>query len=122
MNQVQMDQLQLEQLQIALTAVKALRSSVGHVFDSLANGLSAEHSEESRETKFVMELQELLTTVNNNLKDVEQAAGHLNPPAGPFNLANTSFLSQETTQERQALYGILVNGYKWTDKVLILTF
>lgn len=40
----------------------------------------------------------------------------LNPPPGPVNLGNTAFLGQETTQERQALYGTLVNVYKWTDK------
>ena len=41
----------------------------------------------------------------------------MNPPPGPFNLASTTYLSQETTQERQALYSTLVNSYKWTDKV-----
>lgn len=50
-------------------------------------------------------------------RDVEQAVSSLNPPPGPFNLASTAYLSQETTQERQALYGTLVNSYKWTDKI-----
>lgn len=107
----------MEQLQTALTAIKVLRSSVGQVFDSLGNGLQAEHGEDNKETKYLSELQELLTTVNINLREVEQAVGSLNPPPGPFNLASTSYLSQETTQERQALYGTLVNSYKWTDKL-----
>ncbi|XP_043288946.1 mediator of RNA polymerase II transcription subunit 27 isoform X2 [Venturia canescens] len=107
----------MEQLQIALTAIKVLRSSVGQVFDSLGNGLGAEHGEENREIKYLAELQDLLTVVNGNLRDVEQAVNSLNPPPGPFNLASTSYLSQETTQDRQALYGSLVNSYKWTDKV-----
>lgn len=51
------------------------------------------------------------------IRDVEQAVSQLNPPPGPFNLSSTSHLSQETTQERQALYSTLVNSYKWTDKV-----
>lgn len=46
--------------------------------------------------------------------------GNLTPPPGPFNLGNTAYLGQETTQERQALYGQLVNSYKWTDKVQVV--
>ncbi|XP_024878801.1 mediator complex subunit 27 [Temnothorax americanus] len=107
----------MEQLQTALTAIKVLRSNVGQVFDSLGNGLRAEHGEENKESKYLFELQELLTTVNLNLRDVEQAISSLNPPPGPFNLASTTYLSQETTQERQALYSTLVNSYKWTDKI-----
>lgn len=49
--------------------------------------------------------------------NVENAVANLTPPPGPFNLGNTTYLSQETTQDRQALYGQLVNSYKWTDKV-----
>lgn len=41
----------------------------------------------------------------------------LTPPPGPFTLGNTQYLGQETTQERQSLYGIIVHGHKWTDKV-----
>ena len=41
----------------------------------------------------------------------------LSAPPGPFNLGNTAYLSQESTQDRQALYAQLVNSYKWTDKV-----
>ncbi|XP_008550657.1 mediator of RNA polymerase II transcription subunit 27 [Microplitis demolitor] len=107
----------MEQLQTALIALKVLRSSVGQVFDCLGNGLRSDHGEENKETKYLQELQELLTAVNVNLRDVEQAVGTLNPPPGPFNLASTTYLSQETTQERQALYGTLVNSYKWTDRV-----
>lgn len=58
----------MEQLQTALTAIKVLRSSVGQVFDSLGNGLRADHGEENKENKYLLELQELLTTVNANLR------------------------------------------------------
>lgn len=52
------------------------------------------------------------------LRKVEQTCSNLvPPPEGPFNLGNTALLAQETTQERQALYGELVDSYKWTDKV-----
>lgn len=105
----------MEQLNSALVSIKVLRARVGQVFETLGNGIRAEHGEEGRETKFLMELQELLNAVNNNLRDLESIANGLTP--APFNLGNTSFLSQETTQERQALYSQLVNSYKWIDKI-----
>ncbi|KAK9701281.1 Mediator complex subunit 27 [Popillia japonica] len=107
----------VEQLHAALNAVKILRSNVGYVFESVSNGLRADHGEDGKDAKFVTELQVLLTTVNNNLRDVENAVSNLTSPPGAFNLGNTTYLSQETTQERQALYGQLVNSYKWTDKI-----
>lgn len=58
----------MEQLQTALTAIKVLRSNVGQVFDSLGSGLRVEHGEEGKESKYLFELQELLTTVNLNLR------------------------------------------------------
>ncbi|XP_063244996.1 mediator of RNA polymerase II transcription subunit 27 [Bacillus rossius redtenbacheri] len=107
----------MEPLYTALNAVKMLRSSVGQVFDSLGNGLRFDHGEEGKDSKFLIELQELLTTVSLNLREVEQAVGSLTPPPGPFNLGNTTYLSQESTQERQALYSQLVHSHKWMDKV-----
>lgn len=56
-----------------------------------------------------------------HFRDVENAVGCLTPPPGPFNLGNTMYLTQEIAQERQALYGQLVNSYKWTDKVSCFT-
>lgn len=58
----------LEQLNSALNAIKVLRSNVRSVFESVSNGLRADHGDEGKETKFIYELQELLTTVNNNLR------------------------------------------------------
>lgn len=58
----------MEQLQTALSSLKVLRSNVGQVFYSLANGVRAEHGEENKETKYLTELQELLTTVGTNLR------------------------------------------------------
>ncbi|XP_030750116.1 mediator of RNA polymerase II transcription subunit 27 [Sitophilus oryzae] len=107
----------IEQLNSALNSVKILRSNVRCVFESVSNGLRADHGEESKESKYILELQELLTIVNNNLRDVENSVGNLTPPPGAFSLGNTTYLSQETTQERQQLYGQLVNSYKWTDKI-----
>lgn len=58
----------LEQLQTALNSIKVLRSNVGQVFESVSNGLRADHGEEGKENRFILEIQELLTTVNNNLR------------------------------------------------------
>lgn len=58
----------LEQLNCALNSVKTLRSNVRRVFESVSNGLRADHGDEGKENKFILELQELLTTVNNNLR------------------------------------------------------
>lgn len=107
----------IEGLNCALNSVKVLRSNVRRVFETVSNGLRPDHGEEVKENKYILELQELLTTVNNNLRDVENSVSNLTPPPGAFNLGNTAYLSQETTQEKQQLYGQLVNSYKWTDKV-----
>lgn len=58
----------LEQLQTALNSIKVLRSNVGQVFESVSNGLRADHGEDGKENRFILEVQELLTTVNNNLR------------------------------------------------------
>lgn len=58
----------MDQLNSALVSIKVLRSRVGQVFETLGSGIRAEHGEEGRETKFLMELQELLNAVNNNLR------------------------------------------------------
>lgn len=58
----------MDPLYTALNSIKVLRSNVGRVFESLSNGLRAEHGEEGKENRFILELQELLTTVNTNLR------------------------------------------------------
>lgn len=50
-------------------------------------------------------------------RDLENSIGGLTPQGAPFNLGNTSYLTQDVTPDRQILYGQLVNSYKWTDKV-----
>lgn len=46
--------------------------------------------------------------------------GSLSSPPGAMLLYNTSFLTQESTSDRQALYTPLVSSHKWLDKVLKL--
>ena len=58
----------MEQLHATLTSIRELRSNVGQVFYSLANGIRDDHGEENKENKYLLELQELLATVNSNLR------------------------------------------------------
>lgn len=54
-------------------------------------------------------------------RDLEQVVGTLSTPLSPSGtmpLYNTTFLSQESTSDRQALYTPLVSSHKWLDKVL----
>lgn len=52
------------------------------------------------------------------IRDLEQVVGSLSSPPGAMLLYNTSFLTQESTSDRQALYTPLVSSHKWLDKVL----
>lgn len=88
----------MDPLSSALNSIKVLRSNVSLVFETLGNGLRADHGEEGKESRFVYELQDLLTTVNANLREVEASvAGLTPPPLGFFNLGNSMFLNQEVT-------------------------
>lgn len=58
----------MENLYAALTSVKVLRCSVGQIFNSLANGIRADHGEEGRDTKFLSEIEELLNAVTHHLR------------------------------------------------------
>lgn len=57
----------MDQLTGALTAIKTLRNTVGQVFETLGNGVCAEHGEDG-ESKFLQELHDLLNTTNTNLR------------------------------------------------------
>lgn len=129
----------MEQLHQSLNSLKLLRTNVGQIFETLYNG------EEHGENKFLQELQELLTSTNTHLRlviyifdsfpffetfinwnkiifdrDLESTINSLSTPPAPLNLGNTSYLAQELSQDRQALYSQLVNSYKWIDKVRLI--
>jgi len=108
----------MDTLTSSLNALKVLRSNVSLVFETLGSGLRADHGEDVKESRLICELQELLATINANLREVEASVTGLNPPAvGFFNLGNSMFLNQEVTLDRQTNYDQLVDSYKWTDKV-----
>lgn len=118
----------IDQLHSSLNSIKVLRLNVGLVFETLGNGLRADHGEVNKGTKFLLELQDLLNTVNANLRDVETAIAKLAPLPPPSNisdlnsafnyqLGNTAYVNQEYSLDRQGLYGPLLLSHKWTDKV-----
>lgn len=107
----------MDQLHSSLNSLKLLRLNVGQIFEALGGGIRIEHGEEHGENKFLHELQELLTSTNTHLRDLETTVNSLTTPPAPLALGNTSHLAQELSQDRQALYSQLVNSYKWIDKV-----
>lgn len=62
--------MDVEAMNEALRAVKALRSSVGNFFITLSQGVRSDHGEENKETKFILELQDLITEVNSYMRCV----------------------------------------------------
>ncbi|KAL9893000.1 mediator complex subunit 27 isoform 1-T3 [Glossina fuscipes fuscipes] len=105
----------MEKLNFTLGAVRNLRSSVRQCFEKLADG-SPEQNEENN-AKFLLEFQENFSDINHQIKELEGIINSLQVPPAPYYLGNTTYLAQETTQDRQALYSQLVNSYKWIDKV-----
>lgn len=55
---------QIQRVTAALSALKVLRSSVGHIFESLAGGVNNPEDD----GKYLVELQEQLNAVTVNLK------------------------------------------------------
>jgi len=106
----------VENIGVSLNAIRTLRSGVGHVFESLTEG--ARKQDDNKDTRLLLELQELLNTVNSNLKDVETSINGLTVPGASYTLANTGFLSHEINPERQNLYPELVHSYKWHEKLV----
>lgn len=62
---------QIQRLTAALSAVKVLRSSVGHIFETLGGGVS----ENVGGGKYLVELQEQLNAVTVNLRYGGQGRG-----------------------------------------------
>lgn len=109
--------INLEALQSGLRAVKALRSTVGELFKTLGNGLTAAHGDEGKEKAFFSEVQSTLTSINARLRDLETACTLLGSPTTPLNIGNSGLLSQDPAYEKTPLYNELVKSYKWFDKV-----
>lgn len=100
----------------ALHAVRLLRLDVEEFFDTLSDGLRDDHNDEGKEN-FGMELQAMLSTVHCRFRELEQSVNSLNPSPAGMVLYNSSYLTQESSADKQALYSPLVLSHKWTDKI-----
>jgi hypothetical protein len=124
------------QINAAIGALKLLRSSVSNVFEVRVVDLypcfghtrqnlqskgffgifQSTLSAQKDETTFLSELQDALSAVDTNFKNLESTVNNLSGPTGPFTLGNTAFLNHETDNERQNAYSELITGYKWYEK------
>lgn len=53
---------------VALKQLRALRNNVGNVFQSLIEGLGLQSGQDSKESKFVAELQQQLVSVQTSVR------------------------------------------------------
>lgn len=64
----QSSKLDVAQATAALKNLKALRNNVGTVFQSLTEGIGLQSGQDSRESKFVAELQQQLVAVQTSVR------------------------------------------------------
>lgn len=60
--------LDIVQATVALKSLRALRNNVGTLFHSLTEGIGLQSGQDSKESKFVAELQQQLVTVQTGVK------------------------------------------------------
>jgi len=110
----------LDILHNALDNVKTLRCNVGAMFEFIASGHKPEVDGPTtdKEKNFKIELHSFISKIYENVRELDQAVGTLNPPtSGPFNLGNSGLINQEVSPEKIPLYNQLMDSYKWLDKV-----
>ena len=68
--------LDIAQATAALKSLRSLRNNVGTLFNSLIEGIGLQSGQDSKESKFVAELQQQLVTVQTGVKYVSQDRRH----------------------------------------------
>ncbi|XP_013784572.1 mediator of RNA polymerase II transcription subunit 27-like, partial [Limulus polyphemus] len=111
------DNVNLEAVNKGLRSVKVLRSTVGELFRTLADGLKASHVDEGKDMQYLTELQSILSNINTRLRDLETAVTLLGTPPPQLHLGNTSHLSLDPTYDKSSLYTEMVKSFRWCDKV-----
>ncbi|KAM7282664.1 mediator of RNA polymerase II transcription subunit 27 [Ixodes scapularis] len=109
--------INLDAVNSGLRAVKALRSTVGEVFRTLADGVPSSQGDENKEKNFILELQTTLGGVISRIRELETAVTLLGSPVAPLNLGSTGHLCQDPTLDRTSLYTDMIKSYRWFDKV-----
>ncbi|XP_022670879.1 mediator of RNA polymerase II transcription subunit 27-like isoform X1 [Varroa destructor] len=112
------EQVNLEAVRQALGAVRSVRSLVGKVFRTLAEGVRASHESEERERDqaFKGSLASALSQLHSKLRELESSAQNLG--GASLGLGATSFLCQvDPTLDRTSLYVDMVKAHRWLDRV-----
>lgn len=60
--------LDIAQATSALKSLRALRNNVGTLFNSLTEGIGLQSGQDSKESRFIAELQQQLVTVQSGVK------------------------------------------------------
>lgn len=103
----------------ALKQLKALRNNVGAIFQSLVDGMGLQTGQDSKESKFVAELQQQLSSVQTSVREFEEALSNVEPIQHnqQAQLGNSGYLNQDCTPDALNLYESLVTSYKWADNL-----
>ncbi|XP_003738874.1 mediator of RNA polymerase II transcription subunit 27 [Galendromus occidentalis] len=114
------DPVSMENVRQALGAVRAVRSSVGDVFRTLAEGVRSSHESEEREKDqdFKGSLAHSLSSVHTKLRELETSVQNLSSTGGAgLSLGSTSHLCQDPTIDRTSLYVDMIKTHRWLDRV-----
>lgn len=60
--------LDIAQATVALKSLRSLRNNVGTLFNSLTEGIGLQSGQDSKESRFIAELQQQLVTVQTGVK------------------------------------------------------
>ncbi|XP_022183121.1 mediator of RNA polymerase II transcription subunit 27-like [Myzus persicae] len=110
--------MELNHLQLALNTVQTLRLELTQFFIDICEGVKDDGSQTgSNQNRYLYTLNEMIGKIGIRMRDLQQVVGSLSNPPGAMSLQNTSFLTQESTPDRQALYPALLSSHKWLDNV-----
>ncbi|XP_022162107.1 mediator of RNA polymerase II transcription subunit 27-like [Myzus persicae] len=110
--------MELNQMQVALNTVKTLRLELTQLFIEICEGVKDNGSQtHAKQNHYLYSMNEMIGKLGFRMRDLEEVVGSLSNPPGAMSLHNTSFLSQESTPDRQALYAPLLSSHKWLDNV-----
>ncbi|KAF0760679.1 mediator of RNA polymerase II transcription subunit 27-like [Aphis craccivora] len=110
--------MELNPMQLALNTVRTLRLELMQLIIEIGEGVKEDGSQtDTKDNRYMYSMNEMVGKLGLHMRDLEQVVGSLSSPPGAMLLYNTSFLTQESTSDRQALYTPLVSSHKWLDKV-----
>ncbi|KAI1305857.1 Mediator of RNA polymerase II transcription subunit 27 [Halotydeus destructor] len=118
-----------EAVQAGLKAAKVLRSCVGDLFKTLAEGGDDVIQRGQQETNnnngdqpekvFISYVQNAVGNIGNRLRELESACtllAHSNAQVN-LSLGNSTMIAQDMQWERTNLYASMVNSYRWNDRL-----